>query len=369
MKKIVVNYLGRKGGAPIYSYEMTKGLLNNGCEVYAIIPSTIDNLQDWKKLPLKKLLIINTYNSSITFLTGLLRFFLFDSIRIKNYFKNIKIDVCYIPMIQPWSELINWLFPNSRKIVTLHDPKPHEGSGRIMNYLYRRVVKSANDIVLLSNSFKDYTKETYGISDDHLFVIPHGVFDYYGRFETEKIDRSNKINFLFFGRITPYKGLELLAEAYNKLFEKNNDISLYIVGSGDFSKYKNLFRSENNTTIINEFIDDSEVASYFRGNHIVTVLPYIDATQSGVIPIAMQERSLLIVSNTGGLLEQTDNGRLAVICEPTAASLFQAMERVANNYEEFGEMIDNAQAYIKSLDWNSLSSRLIDIMESNYDNN
>ena len=365
MKRILVNYLGRKGGAPIYSYEMTKGLLNNGCEVYAIIPSTIDNLQDWKKLPLKKLVIINTYNSSITFLTGLLRFYLFDSIRIKKYFKGIKIDVCYIPMIQPWSELINRLFPNSRKIVTLHDPKPHEGSGRIMNYLYRRVVKNADDIVLLSDSFIEYTKEEYGISDDQIFVIPHGVFDYYGRFESENIYRANKINFLFFGRIAPYKGLELLAEAYNKLFEKNNDISLFVVGSGDFSKYDKLFKTENNTTIINEFIDDNKVVSYFRGNNIVTVLPYIDATQSGVIPIAMKERSLLIVSNTGGLLEQTDNGRLAVICEPTADSLYQAMERVTYNYEEFDEMIDNAQAYIESLDWNSLSSRLVDIMENN----
>ena len=118
-------------------------------------------------------------------------------------------------------------------------------------------------------------------------------------------------------------------------------------------------------SLSNEFIDDNKVVSYFRGNNIVTVLPYIDATQSGVIPIAMKERSLLIVSNTGGLLEQTDNGRLAVICEPTADSLYQAMERVTYNYEEFDEMIDNAQAYIESLDWNSLSSRLVDIMENN----
>lgn len=364
-KSVLVNYLGRKGGAPVYAYEMTKGLINNGCDVYAIIPSTIDNRALWEELPLRKLSVIDTYSNALSFVIGVFRFLFVDSWKIKRQYKNISIDYCYVPMIQPWAELINRLFPKAKKIVTLHDPKPHSGSGRIMNYLYRRVVKQADEVVILSKSFCEYTSKEYGIEPSHIHVIPHGVFDYYGKFKPEKIERNSKINFLFFGRITPYKGLDILARAYNRLFDENKDISLYVVGSGDFTPYENLFNTDNNTTVVNKFIDDSDVVSYFHGDNIVTVLPYIDATQSGVIPIAMKEKSLLIVSNTGGLLEQTDGGKLAVICEPNEESLYLAMKKVSTSLGNYEDTVRKAKEYIEKLDWNYLASMLADIMELN----
>jgi hypothetical protein len=53
-KKILVNFIGKRGAGPIYALEMTKGLLKNGAIVYAIISKEIENIDDWKKLDLKK---------------------------------------------------------------------------------------------------------------------------------------------------------------------------------------------------------------------------------------------------------------------------------------------------------------------------
>lgn len=361
MKKIVVIFLGRNGAGPKFSYEMTKGLIESGADVSAIVPEAMSNLEEWKKLRLSNLLIIKTYKDNLSFVLATIRFWLIDFWRIKKEFKDINVDCCYVPFIQPWTNFVMKVFSNSLKIVTLHDPIPHEGSGKIMNYLYRKAAINADKLILLSEKFINDTCKIYGKRSEQIFCIPHGVFDYEKNSSNKNIERNAQYNFLFFGRITPYKGLELLAEAYSKLYRERKNISLYIVGSGDFSKYRELFNLDNNITVINEFIPDTEVSSYFKGNNIITVLPYTDATQSGVIPIAMREKSLLIVTNTGGLVEQTCNGKYAILSNPNSMDLYKKMKTAIDNYDNYSNMIADANQYINSLSWDKLAKKLLDL--------
>lgn len=365
-KHILVNYLGRKGGGMVYAYEMTKGLLENGYKVSAIVPEGIENAELWRALPLHRLYFLKTYHSNVTFLLGSVRFFLREKRRIRKLFAADPVDCIYIPMIQPWSGFLNGIFPKARVITTLHDPRPHPGSGKVMNWLYRKTTEKSDEIVLLSAEFIGYTSETYHIPKEHIHVIPHGVFDYYADHVADtavkQVDRS-EYNFLFFGRITPYKGLDLLADAYAELYETNRNISLTVVGSGDFSPYRDKFPEEKNILVVNEYIPDDEVALYFRGKNILTVLPYTDATQSGVIPIAMMEDSLLIVTDTGALREQVGDGRYALISAPDAASLAKQMRRAMENAPELAQMKRDAKTYIQSLSWGALSKRLGQLAE------
>ena len=363
MTNILINYLGRKGAGAVFAYEMAKGLLENGADVCAVIPTTIDNLEDWKKLPLKKMYTVQTYSNKKDFIGGFFRFVFREKKKIKKYFSGIKFDAIYIPMLQPWSEFVNKIFPKTKLVTTLHDPIPHKGSSRAMNWLYRRVVKRSDEIIILSEVFKEKTSMLYGISQEHIHVIPHGIFDYYSKYSPEKIDRTSKINFLFFGRISQYKGLHILAKAYKKIHIDYPDTSLFVVGNGDFSEYRDEFRQEDNVTVVNKFVPDEEVVAYFRGNNIVTVLPYIDATQSGIIPIAMKERSLLIVSDRGGLVEQTKGGKLAVLVSPDENDLYEKMKQVILHYDDYSDMLIAASEYIESLSWDKLSGMLLNIIE------
>lgn len=361
-RKILVNYLGRKGGGALYSYEMSKALAEAGNEVYAIIPKTNDNLEDWQNSSKIKVIAIDTYNDKVSFIIGLFRFLLKTRREIRKQLKGIVFDVCYIPMQQPWAELVNRCIRYKELIVTVHDPIPHEGSGKLMNYLYDRVAKAADKIVILSSVFEDVAVKRYGKERRNIYVIPHGVFDKYGKYESTPIQRTEEYNFLFFGRITPYKGLELLAKAYVKLYMERHDISLYVVGSGNISPYKNMFPEDKNITIINRYIDDEEVSSFFSGKNVITILPYTDASQSGVIPIAMKERSQLIVSGTGGLVEQTGNGKYAILTEPNEHALYDKMKYAIEHYDELDSMRNNAKVYIESLSWDNLAKQLVSIM-------
>ena len=169
---------------------------------------------------------------------------------------------------------------------------------------------------------------------------------------------------MFFGRITKYKGLELLIEAYRKLAKERDDISLRVIGSGDISEYKRDLEACPNTIVENRYVCDNEVHSFFSMPNTITVIPYTSATQSGVIPIAMHEKSLIISTNNEGLMEQTKDGTLALVADISVDSFYKQMKKSVEQYDECQTYIEEAKAYIDSLSWDNLAKILLDHCEN-----
>lgn len=362
--RVVVNYLGRKGGGMVYAYEMTKGLIANGCEVYAIVPETIGNLSKWEQLELKELVTVKTYSDKISFIGGTVRFILSDMWKLKRHFKDIPMDVCYVPMLQPWTMLVNYIFRGSKLVTTIHDPRAHDGSSWVGTALNHRVTQNSDKVIILSETFRAYTTQTYKIADHDIYTIPHGVFDYYEKISINNAEAMKaKTNFLFFGRIEPYKGLALLAQAYGRLKNEGYDVSLRIVGNGSLGELYDTFSEMDDVQIDNRFVPDEEVYQYFRGERIVTVLPYITATQSGVIPIAMQAGAQIVATDTGGLREQTGDGKYAILCSPDSEDIYNAMKKAILRYDEYADMRKRAEEYVQTLSWNHLAQKLVAAFE------
>jgi len=74
---ILINYTGRIGAGPSYGYEMAKGFIDNEVNVYAIISANISNLDKWKALPIKKLLILDTYTDKKEFFFATIKLFMY----------------------------------------------------------------------------------------------------------------------------------------------------------------------------------------------------------------------------------------------------------------------------------------------------
>ena len=362
-----VSYLGRHGGGAEYSYEMTKGLLANHKDVYAVISAQVDNLDLWKKLPLKKLILVPTSDHYKGFFSGTLRF-IFKNIReIRKAIGKEKIDVFYCPMGHPWTTIARFLIPHKCSVYTLHDPIYHPGTPLLIKLAGKiERLKSIDSYVILSKTFVDYTKKHYGKSDKDIVVIPHGAFSHYDVYSNDikPFFSLAKYNFLFFGRITKYKGLELLIEAYRKLAKERDDISLRVIGSGDISEYKRDLEACPNTIVENRYVCDNEVHSFFSMPNTITVIPYTSATQSGVIPIAMHEKSLIISTNNEGLMEQTKDGTLALVADISVDSFYKQMKKSVEQYDECQTYIEEAKAYIDSLSWDNLAKILLDHCEN-----
>ena len=373
MNSIAVIYLGRKGAGPVFAYEMTKGLIENGVNVYAFISENVENLEKWKLLHTMSTEIIPTADNTLGFVKGVLYFRAFIYRKLKTKYSHIKVDACYIPMGHVWDDYIINLLNNPYTIKTIHDPIPHSSDRSLKNIMIRIASsllntgihkKKPDTIIVLSKKFQEYAAKRYNIPIGNVKVIPHGIFDFYQTVDNGEVFDypKGKINFLFWGRITSYKGLDILAEAYSKLKQSESNITLTVVGSGDFSPYKDAYSALKDVTVINRWIKDEEVASFFKTKEkIILVLPYRDATQSGVIPTAMSFSVPVMVSNTGGLSEQVEDGVTGYLFEPNSVdSLIMCMKKLIST--DTTEITKNALAYVKSLDWVSLSKEVISII-------
>ena len=171
---------------------------------------------------------------------------------------------------------------------------------------------------------------------------------------------------MFFGFIEHYKGLKVLAEAYKELSLKRNDITLTIAGNGDFSPYAKSFLNLENVNIINRYIKDEEVGALFAGPNVIVVLPYINATQSGVIPIAYEFLTPVIASDTGGLKEQLCDGKIGLLhVNGDSKDLALKMESIIENKQEWDRQTMLMKEFRIELDWKNLSERLINEIYKN----
>jgi glycosyltransferase involved in cell wall biosynthesis len=140
-------------------------------------------------------------------------------------------------------------------------------------------------------------------------------------------DNENLV--LFFGRIWEYKGLEYLIRAEPLISARVPDVCIMIAGQGeDFSRYARLMLHPQRFIVHNEFISEERVAEYFRRASIV-VLPYIEASQSGVIPLAYSAGKPVVATTVGGLPEMVEHGRTGYLVAPRdAGQLADALVRL-----------------------------------------
>lgn len=370
MKTILVNYTGRASAGANYALEMTKGFLANKVHVIAIVSSNAINIDAWRELKDIELYEIETYTSKPSFLIQSLRFLFSKRAQIRKHFRNVKIDAIYVPMETYWTRWINQIFQGVPVFFTLHDPLLHSGESffnRIFSSITKKNVSEAEYVITLSKRFIPVIAENYGIDKAKIMHIPHGAFWEYmykrGARRTVSYDET-KINFLFFGRIEHYKGIGILVQAYQKLEEKYPDkVTLTIAGKGSLEEVQNLIGRLKYATIMNYMIPDEQVADLFDGKQVITVLPYLDATQSGVIPTAQMFDSLIIASDSGALREQLDDGEAGVMVEPgNVDALYQAMEAVGLKKVDVDKKISSGQTLVNELKWPVLAQKILNFV-------
>jgi glycosyltransferase involved in cell wall biosynthesis len=124
---------------------------------------------------------------------------------------------------------------------------------------------------------------------------------------------------LFFGYVRRYKGLEYLLRALPKVLQEV-DCTLLVVGEiyEEGSKFRQMIdqlRLSDCVRLIDRYIPNEQVGLYFEAADAV-VLPYISATQSGIIQIAYGFRKPVITTRVGGVPEVVSDGETGFLTEP-----------------------------------------------------
>ena len=143
--------------------------------------------------------------------------------------------------------------------------------------------------------------------------------------------REAPLKLLFFGRIIKYKGLGLLLDAAELLRADNVPFVLTIAGDGLIPEKEAEQVTALGATLVNRFVSEEEAAGYFQACDVV-VLPYIEASQSGVVATALGHGKPVVATPIGGLGDQVrEQGAGIVIPEMTAASLAAALTRLSRD--------------------------------------
>lgn len=301
LMRVALIYLGRRGGGATYSLEIAKALAKKG-EILAVISEQAWNLDAWHGTGLR-LIEASTYSNKWQFITSTLN--LKKHFALCRQIRGFDPDVLYYPMLHLWTPLINYFLPAIPKVVTIHDPILHQGERNpIIALLQRRAIRQATRSIILSNVFVDIM-ERQGVPREEIDIIPHGEFSYYSK-QSSLQKNQHLQTLLFFGRISKYKGLEVILKAFPIIKEQVPQAKLFIVGSGDLGAYKAQLENLKDVIIINRWIKDEDVAIYFCQADLL-VAPYTDASQSGVIPIAYAFKVPVITTRVGGLPEQVED--------------------------------------------------------------
>lgn len=151
-----------------------------------------------------------------------------------------------------------------------------------------------------------------------------------GTTRVEELKEVGNGYILFFGTLHLYKGVHLLYDAYLSHPELHGH-QLVIAGTSDI--YFDLRRDDTDAavTVINRYIDDSEIKDLFSRAAVV-VYPYISATQSGVISIASYFGKPMVLSDLP-FFRQTCDGHGGVQFFPSGdpEALAAALERALSH--------------------------------------
>jgi glycosyltransferase involved in cell wall biosynthesis len=204
-----------------------------------------------------------------------------------------------IPIIIEFHEVIDPL-ENSILFLRLYS--------KVMGSLIRRL---ASGYVVHSLSDRELVSRKYSIDEESIIVIPHGLYDQYPILDKstarEKLQLKEENIILFFGLIRPYKGVQYLIQAFEKLPKPILDTSrLLIVGEAweDHESIEMAAQSPvtDKISIVNRYISDEEIPLFFSAADVL-VLPYTRASQSGVAHIGMTYGLPIIATRVGGLEE------------------------------------------------------------------
>ena len=148
-------------------------------------------------------------------------------------------------------------------------------------------------------------------------------------------------------------------------FEKIDDESLRLLVAGEFYNDKEQYRAAldrlGERVVLHEgFVKDDDVKYYFSVADAL-VLPYHTATQSGVTQIAYNFSVPMIVTRVGGLPEIVADGKVGFVCESTAESLANAIERLYRD-DALSHFAENFPAERKRFSWATMCDKLVEVL-------
>ena len=193
-----------------------------------------------------------------------------------------------------------------RVVLTVHDILPHD-TGNELHARYAALYAFVDRLICHSEHIRKRLSEEFGVSEQKVDVIPHGPFFYdvptgddgdlrqrYGILPGQKI-------VLWQGILLPYKGLDVLLDAWNVVEADDESSILLVVGTGGTELVHSMREKAEQLKLKRvifdfRFVSAQALVELYRAASVV-VYPYRAITTSGALATGLALGKAIIASD------------------------------------------------------------------------
>jgi glycosyltransferase involved in cell wall biosynthesis len=273
------------------------------------------------------------------------------------------------------------LLPRGRPLVlSAHDILPREARPG-QRAAQRRLYEHFDAVIVHSEYGRRRLTDELGVDPERVHVIAHGVFAHLAAgldggapggddtpagvagavagAPTSPPFQTDKPVVLCFGLMRPYKGIDLLLEAWRGI----EGAELWIAGAPRMDISALRASAPPGVRFVARFIGDDELPAYFRRADLV-VLPYREIDQSGVLFTALAFGKPLLLSDVGGFPEIAATGAACTFPAGDAAALRAALRELLDDERARAELAARARELAHGeYSWAAIAQKTIMLYE------
>ena len=254
------------------------------------------------------------------------------------------------------------IFGTRKNIWTLHDFLSHSGEENKKSFMVQKLLAKFNFHFIQHYKYlQNALIKEYKLKKSLVSQVYSGKLDVFNVYEPMPISIDGNF-ILFFGRISKYKGIDLLIDAFNNISNPDN-VKLVIAGKGKMCFDNASITQNKNITFINRYLETEELVHLVR-NSLFIVIPYIDATHSATVVTSYALNKSVIATNVGGISEVVFDNKTGLLVNPRdIKNLKDAIEKLINDEQLRTEFEQNIEYYCNESEfsWNFIKNKMVKI--------
>jgi glycosyltransferase involved in cell wall biosynthesis len=262
--------------------------------------------------------------------------------RLTNYLIKAKPDIIQFGSIEfPFEAFFLNILKHNGIILSqiCHEFESRERGNNLIisvsNQLYRWVYESFLIVFFHGENNKQRFLSLFDLPKERLHIIPHGNEQLFLSVRSKTLTSTQMRErygidtdapvILFFGNLTPSKGLPDLLKAFSQVYAQEPSARLIIVGRPTkFIDMDQITKLADELGIIKATIIDAhylpmENVAPLMDMATLVIYPYLSSTQSGALQVAYTFGKPVIATNVGGLPEAVDDGKSGFLVPPSSS--------------------------------------------------
>jgi len=254
-------------------------------------------------------------------------------------------------------------------MTTLHSVqfRPHKQAKQILG----EIGKLSDEFIVMTQKSKEFLLDVYGVSEEKISIIPHGIHDVPFLEDKSLIKERLKLDdrkiMLTFGLLNKGKGLEYVIEAMPRIIQEYDDTLYIILGRTHPKTIHKLFgdqyrkklqnhvkklKLENHVRFYNQYVELKLLLEFLVAADVY-IIPYInqDQTCSGTLSYALGAGNAVISTPFYHAEEYLADGRGILVPFQDSQAIAQAIIELFSSDSVCNQMQKTAYKFTRSMTW------------------